>query len=116
MMKTPWRLTVLLALIAVGARAGEPTQGGKGKTDVATSEARAFPYDQGVVDLLVIGPAAKTLYDRLPGRGEKQACGAQGLHKGDGKMTCAKDGSDYSCHIWLDALRQTLAEPETDDC
>ena len=115
MMKAPWRLAALLTLITVGAQAGEARHGGATR-EIATSEARVFPYDQGVVDLLVIGPAAKTLYERLPGRGEKQACGAAGLHKGDGKMVCVKDGPDYSCHIWLDLPKQTLAAPETDDC
>lgn len=80
------------------------------------SEARSFPYDDGVVDLLVIGPAARTLYDRLPGRGTESACGGSGLRKGDGSMTCVKDGPEFSCHIWLDARKQALAPPETDDC
>lgn len=80
------------------------------------SEARAFPHDAGVVDLLVIGPAARTLYDRLPGRGVSNACGAAGLHKGDGRMRCTKDDTSYSCHVWLDASKQALAEPEDDDC
>ena len=80
------------------------------------SEARAFPHDAGVVDLLVIGPAARTLYDRLPGRGASNACGADGLHKGDGQMRCTKVDAAYSCHVWLDASKQALAEPEDDDC
>jgi uncharacterized protein YecT (DUF1311 family) len=80
------------------------------------SEARAFPHDAGVVDLLVIGPAARSLYDRLPGRGVSNACGATGLHKGDGRMRCTKVDASYSCHVWLDASKQTLAEPEEDDC
>ncbi|WP_369059021.1 hypothetical protein ABOZ73_15485 [Caulobacter sp. 73W] len=80
------------------------------------SEARAFAYEDKVVDLLIVGPAARLLYDRLPGRGQVQACGASGLHKGDGKITCRKDDDGYACHIWLDAGRQTLAEPQTDDC
>lgn len=80
------------------------------------SEARAFPHEAGVVDLLVIGPAARTLYDRLPGRGATNACGADGLHKGDGRMRCAKVDAAYSCHVWLDASKQALAEPEEDDC
>ncbi len=84
--------------------------------DEGKSEARAFPHDAGVVDLLVIGPAARTLYDRLPGRGVSNACGADGLHKGDGRMRCAKVDASYSCHVWLDASKQTLAEPEDDDC
>ena len=104
-MKTPWRFAAFLTLVAAAAQADAPT-----------SEARAFPHEAGVVDLLVIGPAAKTLYDRLPGKGEAQACGAAGLHKGDGRITCAKDGQAYSCHVWLDVPKQTLAQPETDDC
>jgi hypothetical protein len=81
-----------------------------------TSEARVFPHDGGVVDLLVIGPAARTLYDRLPGRGAANACGAAGLHKGDGRMICTKADVAYSCHVWLNVPKQTLAEPEEDDC
>lgn len=80
------------------------------------TEARAFPYEGGIVDLLLIGPAAQTLYDRLPGQGKTSACGATGLHKGDGKMLCTKNGADHSCHVWLDAAKQSLANPETDDC
>ncbi|MET0336222.1 MAG: hypothetical protein ABW063_00520 [Caulobacter sp.] len=82
----------------------------------AQSEARAFAHDDKVVDLLIIGPAARMLYERLPGKGEVQACGASGLHKGDGKITCRKDDDGYACHIWLDAGRQTLADPQIDDC
>lgn len=80
------------------------------------SEARVFPHDAGIVDLLVIGPAARTLYDRLPGRGVANACGAAGLHKGDGKIVCTKVDADYSCHVWLDVPKQSLAHPEEDDC
>lgn len=80
------------------------------------SEARVFPHDGGVVDVLVIGPAARTLYDRLPGRGVANACGAAGLHKGDGKIICTKIDADYSCHVWLNAPKQSLADPQEDDC
>jgi hypothetical protein len=82
----------------------------------APSSARAFPHDQGVVDLMVTGAAAKTLYDRLPGKGVEQQCGAAGLFKGNGRVSCAKDGADHVCHIWLDVPKQTLTEAETDDC
>jgi hypothetical protein len=78
--------------------------------------ARAFPYEAGTVDLLVTGAAAKTLYDRLPGKGARSACGGTGLHKGDGRISCTKDGAEHVCHIWLDVPRQTLTEAETDDC
>lgn len=84
--------------------------------DTGASEARLFPHDEGVVDLLLLGPAARMLYDRLPGRGVPSACGATGLHKGDGRMTCTKDDADYSCHVWLNVPKQTLADPEQDDC
>ncbi|MBO9547250.1 MAG: DUF1311 domain-containing protein [Caulobacter sp.] len=87
-----------------------------GAASIGVSEARAFPHAEGVVDLLIIGPAARTLYDRLPGRGAANACGAAGLHKGDGKMVCTKLNADYSCHVWLDAPKQSLADPEEDDC
>lgn len=80
------------------------------------SEARVFPHDEGVVDLLVIGPAARTLFDRLPGRGVTNACGAAGLHKGDGQMACTKVDAAYSCHVWLNVPKQTLASPQDDDC
>ena len=80
------------------------------------STAKVFPYEAGVMDLLVTGSAARSLYDALPGKGTAQACGATGLHKGDGKMSCAKNGDDYACHIWLDMQSQTLASPEIDDC
>jgi len=82
----------------------------------AASEARAFAYDRGVVDLLVTGPAAQTLYDRLPGRGLASACGGEGLRKGDGRMICVKAGGDHSCHVWLDVPKQALTQPEIDDC
>lgn len=85
-------------------------------TPAAPSSARAFPYEAGVVDLTVTGAAAKILYDRLPGKGVKQECGATGLHKGDGRMTCAKDGAEHVCHIWLDVPKQALTKAETDDC
>jgi uncharacterized protein YecT (DUF1311 family) len=100
-----------LAKRPVAATAGSAMRGNEER-----SEARAFPHDAGVVDLLVIGPAARSLYDRLPGRGVSNACGATGLHKGDGRMRCTKVDASYSCHVWLDASKQTLAEPEEDDC
>lgn len=107
-----WRkLAAASMMIAIGLAAPAATA-----VEEPTSEARSFPYDDGVVDLLVIGPAARTLYDRLPGRGVESECGGSGLRKGDGSMTCVKDGAEYSCHIWLDARKQTLAPPETDDC
>lgn len=80
------------------------------------SEARTFAHDDGIVDLLVIGPAAQTLYDRLPGRGTASACGGEGLRKGDGRMICTKASGDYSCHVWLNVPKQTLSDPEGDDC
>lgn len=80
------------------------------------SEARAFPYEGGIVDLLVMGPAAQTLYDRLPGHGKTSACGATGLHKGNGQLLCVKDAADYRCRVWLDVPKQSLTNAETDDC
>jgi hypothetical protein len=102
-------LTALAALACLGAAPApkSPVDG----------VARTFPHEEGVVDLMVTGPAAKQLYDRLPGKGRKDQCGAVGLLKGDGKITCAKrDGGDYVCHVWLDVPRQALAPPEEDDC
>jgi len=96
-------------------RMGKPSAGA-GSAGAGLSEARVFPHDKGVVDLLVIGPAARTLYDRLPGRGATNACGATGLHKGDGRMVCTKIDASYSCHVWLDVPKQSLADPEEDDC
>lgn len=87
-----------------------------GQGGAATSEARLFPYDEGVVDLLVIGSAAQSLYERMPGRGAKNACGGEGVHKAAESLICTKAGADYSCHIWLDASKAKLAPPETDDC
>ena len=90
-----------------------------GAADTVTevkSEARAFAHDGGAVDLLVIGPAAKTLYDRLPGPPKTSACGAAGLHKGDGSMTCVKLDTEHSCHVWLNPAKQSLADAEDDDC
>ncbi len=85
--------------------------------DPPESIARSFPAENGIVDLMVTGPAAQALYDRLPGRGQKQACGATGLHKGDGPMRCVKqDDGSYTCHIWFDTPRQSLTQPESDDC
>lgn len=103
-----WMLAMLLA-VSGGGSAGA-------RVETPESEARSFAYEAGVVDLLIVGPAAKTLYDRLPGRGAESACGAAGLHKGDGRISCVKLDDEYSCHIWLDAPRQALAQPETDDC
>lgn len=103
-------LSLALAFAAVlssPAQAAEP----------ATGEARAFPYDKGIVDLLVIGEPAKLLYARLPGRGKKSECNPEsGLYKGNGKMQCLKSDDDYSCHVWLDVPLQKLTDPETDDC
>lgn len=113
--------TIMLALTAVaagliGPSAGMADEVPKGAIANAPSTARAFPYEQDIVDLLVTGSAAKELYDRLPGTGKAQECGALGLHKGDGKMRCSKDGQDYACHIWIDAKAQSLTNAETDDC
>jgi len=101
-------LTILAATACLGA-SPKPAP----ETD---GVARAFPHDKGVVDLMVTGPAARQLYDRLPGKGQESQCGDVGLLKGDGKISCAKRGSDYVCHIWLDVPRQALAAPEEDDC
>lgn len=106
-------MTVIRTLELEGA--ARPARAARAAS-ASVSEARVFPHDAGVVDLLVIGPAAQTLYDRLPGRGVTNACGATGLHKGDGRIVCAKVNADYSCHVWLDVPRQTLADPEEDDC
>ncbi len=85
--------------------------------DAGTGESRAFPYDNGIVDLLVIGPPAKLLYTRLPGKGKKSECSPDaGLYKGNGKMQCLKSGEEYTCHVWLDVPMQKLTDPETDDC
>ena len=102
------RLALVLALLTpVLSHAAEP----------GTGEARAFPAENGVVDLLVIGDPAKTLYNRLPGKGKKSACNPDGgLYKGNGKMQCVKDGNEYSCHVWLDVPMQKLTDPESDDC
>ena len=91
-------------------------KGARAKPAAATSEARAFAYEAGVVDLLVIGPAAQTLFDRLPGKAAASACGGEGVHKGDGRMICTRTRGDYSCHLWLDVPKQALTNPETDDC
>jgi hypothetical protein len=101
-------LTVLAAIACLGA-APKPAP--------ADGVARAFPHEAGVVDLMVTGPAARQLYDRLPGKGQKDQCAAVGLLKGDGKISCAKrDDGDYVCHVWLDVPKQTLAPPQEDDC
>lgn len=102
----------ILALLAAMSLAGPAGAG----PEAPTSEARSFAYEQGIVDLLIIGPAAKTLYDRLPGRGAESACGGGGLHKGDGRITCLNEDEQYSCHVWLDVPRQTLTDAEIDDC
>jgi hypothetical protein len=100
-------LTTLAAVACVGASPKPQTDG----------VARAFPHEAGVVDLMVTGPAAKQLYDRLPGKGQKDQCGAAGLIKGDGKISCVKrDGGGHVCHVWLDVPKQALADPEDDDC
>jgi uncharacterized protein YecT (DUF1311 family) len=97
-------------------RPARPSAGARRPAEVGASEARAFPHDDGVVDLLVIGPAAQTLYDRLPGKGAANACGVTGLHKGDGRMNCVRADGAYSCHVWLDVPKQSLAAPQEDDC
>ncbi|AYV44795.1 hypothetical protein CFHF_23240 [Caulobacter flavus] len=111
-MKTLRILAALACLAATPAVADGPPK----PAEEPKSEARTFPYDDGVVELLIIGPAARLLYDRLPGKGKTQACGASGLHKGDGQITCSKEGGEYACRVWLDAKKQTLAQPESDDC
>lgn len=71
-----WVLAAVLGLAVVG-----PAGAGDGPApEPPKSEARAFPYEDGVVDLLVIGPAAKTLFDRLPGKAQASACGGEGLN------------------------------------
>lgn len=104
-------MACMIGALASAQAASKPAEESEPK-----SEARAFPHEEGVVDLLITGPAARILYDRLPGKAKTQACGATGLHKGDGKITCRKDDDGFACHIWLDARKQTLAPPETDDC
>ncbi|MDG2522609.1 hypothetical protein P7B02_13750 [Caulobacter segnis] len=106
---------VLVITAMIGAMASAHAADKPAKPEPA-SEARAFAHDDGVVDLLIIGPAAKVLYERLPGKGRVQACGGAGLHKGDGRITCRKDDDGHACHIWLDARKQTLADAEIDDC
>lgn len=106
----------VLAILIAGPSAAIADEVPKGAIPAPPSAAKAFPYERGIVDLLVTGSAAKTLYDGLPGKGVEQACGASGLHKGDGKMSCARNGQDYACHIWLDLKAQTLTEAEIDDC
>ncbi|RVT91202.1 hypothetical protein [Sphingomonas crocodyli] len=104
------RTLALLALICATPASADETP------KLTPSTAKIFPYEAGVMDLLVTGPAAQSLYDALPGKGVEQACGATGLHKGDGKMSCAKNDADYACHIWIDTKAQALTLPETDDC
>ncbi len=106
----------LIALASAGLSPATADQMPKGAPITEPSAAKAFPFDAGVMDLLVTGAAARSLYDALPGKGEAQACGATGLHKGDGKISCSKNGDDHACHIWLDTKVQTLALPEIDDC
>lgn len=116
-MKTPPSLVAWIAVITAASAPAWAVDGPpKTAGEPPPSEARTFAHEAGVVELLVIGPAAKTLYDRLPGKGKVQACGASGLHKGDGKISCRKDDGDYACWIWIDAGKQTLTEAETDDC
>ncbi|TZG29446.1 hypothetical protein [Sphingomonas montanisoli] len=107
-------VVLMFALLAPASAGADETP--KGAIVAKPSSAKVFPYEAGIVDLLVTGAAARSLYDALPGQGQEQACGAIGLHKGDGKMSCAKTGDDYACHIWLDVKAQALALPETDDC
>ena len=99
---------MIFALLAIALLQAPPSE--------PKSEARAFTHDEGIVDLLVIGPAAKTLYERRPGKPRENACGGEGLHKGDGAMTCMRIAEEYSCHIWLDPKKAALAQPEIDDC
>lgn len=113
------RRIIILAASATLVGTSAAALAGSGEQDMRrpASSAKASPGSDGVVDLMVTGPAARTLYDRLPGEGkEEKSCGALGLHKGDGSMTCTKHEGNYSCHIWLDVPKQTLAPAESDDC
>lgn len=103
------------AAFATAAAAGDMPEPLNGTVGVA-SHADAFAASDGIVDLMVTGPAAKALYDRLPGKGNAQACGASGLHKGNGRISCVRRYAHYSCHLWLDVPKQELTDPETDDC
>lgn len=109
---------MIVALVTIaGTTAPAASDAGEQDAKRPPSSAEAFPASDGIVDLMVTGQAARTLYDRLPGKDEKaEACGAAGLHKGDGRMQCTKLGNEYSCHLWLDVPKQTLTEPEIDDC
>jgi hypothetical protein len=105
-----------VAVVLAGPSAAIADEVPKGAIPTGPSSSAVFPYEQGVVDLLITGPAAKALYDRLPGKGAAQACGATGLHKGDGRIGCTRNDADYACHIWLDVPAQSLTDAETDDC
>ena len=114
------RLLIPAALaLSCGAATIGMTRTGEQVQDRDRSTVMALPYDNGIVDLSVSGPAAQTLYDRLPGSGEeeeKNGCGSTGLHKGSGRIHCVNRDEQYSCNIWLDASKEALTEPETDDC
>lgn len=112
------RLHTMTAISISAALTGAAIGGAQSRerTGDAASRADAFAGSDGIVDLMVTGSAARTLYDRLPGKGEAQACGASGLHKGNGRISCVLREGDYSCHLWLDVPKQALTEPETDDC
>ncbi|WP_420145724.1 hypothetical protein [Sphingobium sp.] len=105
-----------LALLSIGPLlligAGPPVSGAM--TD--DGSARAFPHDDGVVEMIVTGQAARQLYDRMPGKGARSECGASGLHKGSGSISCTRDGAEHICRLWIDGPHEKLAPPEMDDC
>lgn len=114
------RLIVQAAFMIVcgAATVGRAESGAQARRETM-STAKVFPSDNGIVDLMVTGPAARTLYDNLPGKGEEEeenGCGASGRHKGSGRIRCVERDGEYSCHIWLDVPKETLTEPEIDDC
>ena len=113
---TRYSMILLVGLAMAGLSAAAADEMPKGMVVPGPSSAKVVPFEASVRDLIVTGQAARSLYDALPGKGEAQACGATGLHKGDGKISCAKNGDEHVCHIWLDMQAQTLTQPEIDDC
>jgi hypothetical protein len=118
--ETPMTSRWLSLLLSGGVALSIPVAGIAWSSERAPelpSYARVFAADEGIVDLMVTGPAAAEFFERLPGEGRAQACGgASGLHKGDGPMSCVRRDDDHSCHLWLHMPKQALTEPEMDEC
>lgn len=118
MMRRQFIVGAVFILLCGAATIGMAESSGEAQQETM-SNAKVFPAENGIAHLMVTGPAARSLYDNLPGKGQEEkenGCGASGRHKGSGRIRCVERDGEYSCGIWLDLSKEALTEPEIDDC